>query len=75
MPFDDWGDNRGEPLLASASAETRDNKEKVLEAISGDGDNIKYASERLKGDRDVVLAAVAKSSSNLQYASVQMRDD
>lgn len=68
------GDGRG--VLGAASAELRNDKDMVLQAIGrGGGDELYCASHALQNDKDVVLAAVQQTGFALQHTSVELRGD
>lgn len=46
----------------------------VLEAVTKDGDNLRYADAVFCADREVVLAAARSKSSCIHYASEELRD-
>jgi hypothetical protein len=50
-------------------------KAEVLEAVTKDGWELKYASDALRGDRDVVMAAVKKWGGALRFASDDLQND
>jgi hypothetical protein len=68
------GDGRG--VLGAASADLRNDKDMVLQAIArGGGDELYCASHALQNDKDVVLAAVQHTGFALQHSSVELRGD
>lgn len=52
-----------------------DRKEEVIMAVSVDGYQLKYASDRLKGDFLVVLTAIHQEGHALIYASEKMKSN
>ena len=50
-------------------------KEIVLEAVSADGNRLKFVSEKFKDDKDIVLAAVRSNGKCLEFASFNLRND
>ena len=50
-------------------------KEQVIQAVSGNGFDLQYASDELKADRGIVLAAVQDYGPALEYASKELRAD
>ena len=49
------------------------NKADAIEAVSQDGNALKYVSEELQGDRDIVMAALKNDGCALAYASKNLR--
>jgi len=54
---------------------TISNKHSLLELISQDGLNLRYACSTLKKDRDVVLAAVTQQGAAMQFADKTLQSD
>jgi hypothetical protein len=50
-------------------------KEIVLEAVSADGNRLKFVSEKFKDDKEIVLAAVRNNGKCLEFASFNLRND
>lgn len=55
--------------------EYQDDKDVVLVCVKSNGNNLRFASERIKSDYDVVLAAVKSIGESLQYASEQLKSE
>ena len=55
------------------SAELKNDKNAVLEAVKNDGLTLEFASENLKEDIDVVLAAVRNNGLALNFASENLK--
>lgn len=55
--------------------EYNDNKEIVMIAVTRDGNQLEYASNRLKNDKDIVMAAVTQDGWSLEYASDELKKD
>lgn len=55
----------------------RNNRDVVIAAVKRDGDNLKWASNRLKRDREVVLTAIkySKEPGSFKKVMAQFRDD
>ena len=51
------------------------NKDLVLHAVTQDGMNLLFSSDKLKDDQDVVLAAVRQNGWALQFASSRLKND
>ena len=52
-----------------------DNTRVVVVAVSTDGENLEFASQRLQSDKTVVMAAVKNEGPSLRHASKELRDD
>lgn len=61
--------------LCHRPIEERDFFEIVLEHVEKNGDDLRFASERLRNDEKVVMAAVRQKGSSLRYASDRLRND
>jgi|MDSW01.1.fsa_nt_gb hypothetical protein len=58
-------------VLQNVSTDLQDKKTVVLAAVTSDGLNLQFASDRLKDNEDVVRAACKQHPSALQYASAR----
>lgn len=53
----------------------KSDKEVVMAAVTGYGDNLEYAADSLKADKEVVLAAVNNSGSALRFSADDLKED
>ena len=66
----------GSPItICFASKEMQDNENLLFEAVSINGQALKYASVRLKANRELVKCAILNDGNALEYASADLRSD
>ena len=53
----------------------KSDKEVVMAAVTGHGDNLEYAADSLKADKEVVLAAINNSGSALRFSADNLKED
>ena len=53
----------------------KSDKEVVMAAVTGYGNNLEYAADSLKADKEVVLAAVNNSGSALRFSADDLKED
>jgi hypothetical protein len=51
----------------------RYNKEVTLLAVSKNGSNLKYTSEKLKNDKEIVFTAIKDEPTSFEYASKELQ--